>query len=168
VGQIAVGTGELRQQLKALAADGTRVTYAEVYEESASTIAYYEALYPGDGFGSVREKAPVPTVEEQLNPPPGHPPIFDWDMGVFDLSVSDVSEDATFLSSVQGLWPDAGGRVVVLSERSDLMLAGFVCLAPELIDGTYVYIFDRFDPDDAIGVRNPHGSVYSPGYGWTS
>jgi len=162
--QSGVGTGELRDALKA-AAGGDLVVLAFAQDESADVIALYDESFPGDA-GNVEEEETVVALDNQITPPDPMEPFFPWTMGVFDLCVNDLSEDSDFIDNLKTLWPDAGGRVIVLSEQADLALAGFATLGPELIDGTYLYLFDRFDPDDAIGEANPHGSVYEPGYGW--
>jgi hypothetical protein len=154
-----VGVGQLRQAMLAIVGEG-RIDDVITQETYDAAVDYYDALFVADA-GNVEKIGTVSKLETQVATPVGT-----WTMGVFDMTVDDLSEDASFLAAIQTLWPDLGGRIVVLSYRSDMTLAGWTSLPPELFDGTYVYIFDRFDPDNSIGVLNPHGTLYAPGYGW--
>jgi hypothetical protein len=80
--------------------------------------------------------------------------------------VVDVCLDGSATAGLEERWPNLGDRVVVIAAVPGVTLDGFSAADPELIDGTYLYIFDRFDPANGIGEANPHGSQLVPGYGW--
>lgn len=144
--QSGIGTGEIRNALK-LGEGGHFIVSALAQEENAEVIAYYDAAYPDDA-GNVTLGTVADTLDSQLNPIGDPPPA--WTMAIFDFCLQDLSIDKELVDIIKALWPDVGGRVVVLAERGDLTLDGFASLAPELIDGTYIYIFDRFDPTNGI------------------
>ena len=160
-----IGDGAILARLNDLADVGDVVVIARPQEASMDLIDNYVAEFPLDP--PVDNIEVLEALELQIHPPgPPYDPHYDWTMGVFDLTVKDLSTDSTFLSKINTLWPNITGRIVVLSESPELTLTGWTALAPTLIDGTYVYIFDRFDPDNSIGEAEPFGRVYDPGFGW--
>lgn len=161
-----VGDGALVAALDEMADSGTGevVQYVFSKEESADIAALFEVNYPVTPAPEI--VGPVVALENQIHPPDPFAPHYDWTVAIFDLCANDVSQDSGFVSKLATLWPELGGRIIVLSERADLTISGWSGLPPRRFGDTYVYAFDRFDPDNGIGVANPHGSVYNPGFGW--
>ena len=160
-----IGDGAILARLNDLAEIGDVVVIARPQEASVDLIDNFVAEFPL--APPVENIEVIEALELQINPPgPPYDPHFNWTMGVFDFTVQDLSTDAAFLDKTHTLWPDITGRIVVLSESPDLVLAGWFALPPTLIDGTYIYVFDRFDPDNGIGEAEPFGRVYNPGFGW--
>lgn len=89
-----------------------------------------------------------------------------YDSALFDVP-DELLGERKFQIDLKTAFPRAGQRVAMICEESELELEGFVRgLTEPLIAGGYLHLFDRFEPEAGVGVRNPHGDVYVPGYGW--
>lgn len=160
---LALGFGSVRQALLTKL-DASEIASVRTFEPSADVIGRYDAAYVPDA-GNVVEQAIVDAVHDKATETPGD--TDPWDSLVIELSGGSLPEDPGFLDDLRAIFPDPGGRVIILAERDDLQIFGFAGPTPETFgDAQFLYIFDRFDPDNGIGVANPFGTVLVPGFGW--
>lgn len=91
-----------------------------------------------------------------------------WDSALIDLGEdTDAYEDPQFLADLKVLFPNFGARIVMIRQRNDVAIPGFVLAAAEQQeDLSYVLVFDRYDPAEGVGTLDTRGSMYLPGFGW--
>lgn len=90
-----------------------------------------------------------------------------YDSVLLDIEPDTDMSDPEFQKDVKKLLRDAGDRLVVISESDNLQFDGFnLGLVEHLENGSYMLVYDRFEPSAGLGVLNPHGKAYRAGYGW--
>lgn len=90
----------------------------------------------------------------------------EFDCAFFDLDPSPILSERDVVESLKAMFDRAGDRVVVVTEDRSFEIPGFARHVERTENGFFLMLFDRFDPDAGIGVRNPHGAHFVPGYGW--
>lgn len=93
----------------------------------------------------------------------------EYDSALVDLDPAPTVGEPEFQAALKAKLSALGARVVVITEDRTARLSGFeLGLEERTEDGRWLLVFDRFEPEAGIGVRNPHGENYVPGYGWSS
>lgn len=83
------------------------------------------------------------------------------------LDVPDeVLRDPRLHDGLRKMFDRAGDRVAVIADDVTIRFPGFHCAHEELPGGRFLLLFDRFEPEAGLGVLNPHGDIYVPGFGW--
>jgi hypothetical protein len=173
-----LGFGATRDAL--LAAPG--VTSVETVEKNAAVVDLYIAIAAatsdrsgaseqvpvGDAGGAAAED-PNPITEVAIEDRLATAVALDaatWDSALLDLGETVLYDDTAFTGNLKAAFPRLGQRIVVITDNAKLELPGFARGLTEQFGNTYLHAFDRFEPSAGLGVLNPHGSVYLPGYGW--
>jgi protein-L-isoaspartate O-methyltransferase len=157
--EIGLGNGFTRAAL----ADSENVTKLKTIEIRSDLISLWTAE-------AGIESMPMSTLDVEHTLVQGNgldslvTPPFRLDSVLFDVAGAEL--DSAWIAALHAYYVGAGGRVVAISTDPDYAMAGFAAYRMEGPGpgGSYVFVLDRYDPDNGVGTART--DIWVPGHGY--